>query len=67
MELHKTTRKAVIKFGGKRYERRIYEFIDPVAKWWRDAVKLGSMGSDPQAYVPLDTFDDYKVIELAVW
>lgn len=66
MQLHRTTRKARIRFGGSTYRRVVYEFLDDETKWWRECVKLGSMSAyNPECYVPLDTFDDYTVIEEA--
>lgn len=61
---HKTTRKARIRWNGKTYTRRIYEFLDPDTKWWRDCVKLGSMSLyNGNSLCPLDSFDDVTVCE----
>ena len=64
-DFRRTTRVAYIKFGGKRYKRVVYEFIDPETGWWRDCVRIASMGSNPDSYCPLDRFHDVKVIEMA--
>ena len=61
MDMYKTSKKARIKFGGKTYKRCIYEGYDTSIGWWREYVHLGSMGYEPNAFVALDTFDDYTI------
>jgi hypothetical protein len=64
--VRRTTRKVSIRFGGKTYRRRVYEFLDEEIGWWRDCVKLGSMSVyNPDCYVPLDTFEEYSTTEEA--
>lgn len=66
MKLYKTSRKARIRFNGRTYTRRIYEFIDGDTGWWRECVKQGAMcGCDPNAFIVLDHFDNVTVTEEA--
>lgn len=65
--VRRTTRVATIRWNGKRYRRRVYEFIDPDTRWWRDTVRLGAMSMwNSDSFVPLDTFDEYEVFEEAI-
>lgn len=67
MEIYKTSHKAKIRFNGRTYTRRVYEFLDDDTKWWRDCVKQGAMcGCDPNAFIVLDSFEDVTVIEEAI-
>ena len=65
-EVYRTSRRAKIRWNGKEYERVVYEFMDDEVNWWRDCVRLGGMSLyAPNAFVPLDTFEDYRVFEHA--
>lgn len=58
-QVRKTSKMAWIRFNGKTYKRRVYEFLDPDTRWWRECVKQGSMcGSDPNAFIVLDFFEN---------
>jgi hypothetical protein len=66
-KVYMTSRRAKIRWNGKEYERVVYEFMDDESRWWRDCVRLGGMSLyTPNAFVPLDTFDEYRVFEEAV-
>ena len=61
-ELHKTSKVARIKWNGKTLRRIVYEFYDDEKHWWSECVRLGSMSQyNPNAYIPLDHFDEYTI------
>lgn len=67
MKIYKTSRKAKIRFNGRTYTRRIYEFLDDDTRWWRDCIRQGSMcGYDPNTLIVLDAFEDVTIIEEAI-
>ena len=68
VQVYKTSRKAVINLGSKKYRRNVYEYIDPKTKWWVDCVRIGSMSGDSRLqrdFTPLDCFEDVVVTETA--
>ena len=55
MKFRNTSCKASFVHHGKRYTRKVYEFLDPDTGWWRECIKLR------EGYIPLDYFEDVTI------